>query len=73
MANKKDATYPKYTEMLSWNNKHPLKQTNSVLTNAAVLSSVAINTITSVIVHGVNTSSFILTGLNGTIVDIYEK
>ena len=65
--------YPEYTEILSWNNKHPLKQTHSILTNAAVLPSVAINTITSEIIHGVDTSCSILTGPISTFVNIYKK
>ena len=60
-----------WTEIYIWNNEVWRKYV--VLTNAAVLSSVAINTITSVIVHGIDTSCSILTGLNSTIVNICEK
>ena len=45
----------------------------TVLTNAAVLSSVAISTYTSVIIHGVDTSSSVVTRLDSTIIDICSK
>ena len=60
-----------WTEIYIWNNKVWSKYV--VLTNAAVLSSVSINTSTNVIVHGIDTSCSIFTGLTSTIVDIYEK
>ena len=55
----------------SWKKNFWNKQT--VLTNAAALSGVTNNTITSVTVHGVDTGCSILTGLTSTIVDICQK
>ena len=63
----------KETGILYWNDPFISYNRHTVLTNAAVLSSVAIDTITSVIIHGVDTSCSILAGLINTIVDVCEN